>query len=411
MSGGARRSSGAKRRGGCSNATSTVLAPRGLAALPRRTYSRRPVSRLAYASVALLGYTYVGYPAVVAVLSALRPMTTTRDVGFTPKVSVLIPVYNAKAYVGAKLESLVAQTYPADRLEVLVYSDASDDGSDDVVREFADRGVRLLRGDRRRGKPSALNAMRREATGDVFVLTDIRQVLSANAIRSLVDHLADPTVGTVSGNLELVGGTGAGAYWRYENFIRSCEARFRGMVGVTGPLYAIRAEDFPDDIPEDLILDDMFIPLRLRLQGKRLVFEKDAVALDDAFDDDREKGRKVRTLAGNFQLFAKMPQLLSPVANPSFFETFSHKLLRLAGPPLMAGAVAGTVHGLLTSTDGGARARLKILLAGEIGFAVLAALGPRAGKVGQLARTFTMMNTAAVQGFVRFVRDQQKVTW
>lgn len=369
------------------------------------------MSRLAYASVALLGYTYVGYPAVVAVLSALKPMTTTRDPSYTPKVSVLIPVYNAKSYVAAKMESLLGQTYPKEKLEILVYSDASDDGSDDAVRAYADRGVRLIRGEARKGKPSALNVMRREATGDVFVLTDIRQVLSANAIRSLVDHLADPNVGAVSGNLELVGGTGAGAYWKYENFIRSCEARFRGMVGVTGPLYAVRAEDFPEEVPEDLILDDMWIPLRLRVQGKTLVFEKDAVALDDAFEDDREKGRKVRTLAGNFQLFAKMPELLSPVTNPSFFETFSHKLLRLAGPPLMAGAVLGTIEGLITETDPGERARLKLLLAGELGFAALAALGPRAGKLGQLARTFTMMNTAAVQGFVRFMKDAQKVTW
>lgn len=380
-----------------------------VAALRAQTYDAR-VSRLAYASVALLGYTYVGYPIVVAALSALRPMRTTRDASYTPKVSVLIPVYNARSYVKPKLESLLAQTYPKDKVEILVYSDASDDGSDDDVRAYADRGVRLIRGETRKGKPSALNVMRAEATGEVFVMTDIRQVLSANAIRSLVDHLADPSVGAVSGNLELVGGTGAGAYWKYENFIRSCEARFRGMVGVTGPLYAIRAADL-GEVPEDIILDDMWIPLGLRLQGKSLVFEKDAVALDDAFEDDREKGRKVRTLAGNFQLFAKMPELLSPLANPSFFETFSHKLLRLAGPPLMAGAVIGTVGGLLTETSPTKRARLGLLLAGEIGFAALAALGPRAGKLGQLARTFAMMNTAAVQGFVRFMKDSQKVTW
>lgn len=368
------------------------------------------MSRLAYASVALLGYTYVGYPIAVAALSALRPMKVARDASYEPKVSVLIPVYNARGYVAPKLESLLAQTYPKDKLEILVYSDASDDGSDDAVRAYAARGVRLIRGEARKGKPSALNVMREEATGEVFVLTDIRQALSANAIRSLVDHLADPSVGAVSGNLELTGGTGAGAYWRYENFIRSCEARFRGMVGVTGPLYAIRAVDL-HEVPEDIILDDMLIPMRLRLEGKTLVFEKDAVALDDAFEDDREKGRKVRTLAGNFQLFARMPALLSPVANPSFFETFSHKLLRLAGPPLMAGALVGTIHGLLTDPDPKTRARLALLLAGEVGFAALAALGPRAGKLGQLARTFAMMNTAAVQGFVRFMKDSQKVTW
>lgn len=368
------------------------------------------LSRLAFASVSLLAYTYVGYPVVVAALSRIAPMKVDRDPSYEPKVSVLIPVYNAKRYVRPKLESLLAQAYPKDKLEIIVYSDASTDGSDEEVLAFADRGVRLVRGEERRGKPTALNVMRKIANGDVFVLTDIRQTLSANAVRSLVSVLADPTVGCVSGNLELVGGTGAGAYWRYENFIRSCEARFRGMVGVTGPLYAIRKEDL-GEVPTNVILDDMWIPFQLRLQGKKLVFEKDAVALDDAFDDDREKGRKIRTLAGNFQLYAMVPDIMNPLANPSFFETFSHKLLRLAGPALMAGAAAGTVHGLLTEKSLTTRGALWGLAAGQVGFAALAALGPRAGKLGQLARTFVVLNEAAVLGFMRFVRDSQEVTW
>jgi hypothetical protein len=182
------------------------------------------------------------------------------------------------------------------------------------------------------------------------------------------------------------------------------------MVGVTGPLYAMRKEDL-GAVPRDIILDDMWIPFTLRLQGKKLVFEKDAVALDDAFDDDREKGRKVRTLAGNFQLYSRMPAILSPLANPSFFETFSHKLLRLAGPALMAGALLGTIHGLATESDPRTRAKLGVLALGGGAFAVLAALGARAGKLGQLARTFTVLNEAAVRGFVRFMRDKQEVTW
>jgi cellulose synthase/poly-beta-1,6-N-acetylglucosamine synthase-like glycosyltransferase len=368
------------------------------------------VSRLAYASLSLLAYTYVGYPAVVAALSRLRPLDVERDDAFTPQVSVLIPVYNARSYVRAKLESLLAQTYPKDRLEIIVYSDGSTDGSDDEVATFADRGVVLIRATERHGKPTALNEMRKIARGEVYVLTDIRQVLSTNAVRELVSHLADERVGCVSGNLELVGGTGAGAYWRYENFIRSCEARYRGMVGVTGPLYAMRASDLPE-VPRDVILDDMWIPLRLRLRGKRLLFAKDAVALDDAFEDDREKGRKVRTLAGNFQLFSMVPKLLSPFANPSFFETVSHKALRLAGPVLMAGALGGTLLGLGTTKSRTERKVLRVLLVGQGLFGLLALAGKRAGKMGQLARTFVVLNSAAVEGFVRFARQKQEVTW
>lgn len=368
------------------------------------------MSRLALGSLSLLAYTYVGYPALVTALSKTRGKEHPKDLSYEPKVSVLIPCYNAKSYVRPKLESLVGQDYPKDKLEVLVYSDASTDGSDDEIRTYADRGVTLVRGETRKGKPTALNVLRPRATGEILVLTDIRQPLTPNAIRDLVAHFADPDVGCVSGNLELVGGTGAGFYWKYENFIRKQEARFRGMVGVTGPLYAIRAEDL-GEVPTDVILDDMFIPLQLRLKGKKLLLEEAAVALDDAFEDEREKGRKVRTLAGNFQLFEKLPALLSPVKNPIFLETFSHKLLRLAGPVLLGTLAAGTIHGALFGKTFLERAAMRALLAGEVGFVVLAALGPKAGSAGRLARTFVVLNTAAVEGFLRYVRGRQEVTW
>ncbi len=368
------------------------------------------MSRLALASLSLLAYTYVGYPALVAALARVSGKEHPKDPSFEPRVSVLIPCYNAKSYVRAKLESLVQQDYPKDKLEVLVYSDASTDGSDDEVRAFEDRGVTLVRGEARKGKPTALNVLRPRATGEILVLTDIRQPLSPNAIRDLVGHFADPSVGCVSGNLELVGGTGAGFYWKYENFIRKQESRFRGMVGVTGPLYAIRAGDL-GQVPDDVILDDMFIPLQLRLRGKKLLLEEAAVALDDAFEDDREKGRKVRTLAGNFQLFEKLPALLSPAKNPIFLETFSHKLLRLAGPVLLGTLGAGTLHSALFGKTVVERTAMRALLAGEVGFVVLAALGPKAGAPGRLARTFIVLNTAAVEGFLRYVRGRQEVTW
>lgn len=370
---------------------------------------------LALTSLAALGYTYAGYPLLIEALSRLAPTEVLRDAGYEPTVSLLIPVYNARRYVEPKLQSLVEQDYPADKVQVLLYSDASDDGSDAAVLAFADaarasgyRGeIRLIRGDVRKGKPTALNEMRVAATGEVFVLTDIRQPLSKNAVRSLVSCLADPSVGAVSGNLILVGGTGAGFYWHYENRMRRAEGRFRSMIGVTGPLYAMRAADF-GEVPTDIILDDMWIPLRLRLAGKRLVQCEEAQAYDEAFEDDRELGRKVRTLAGNFQLFARMPELLSPVDNPIWFETFSHKVLRLAGPALMATAFASSVAALTRRPDD---ALLRAVVAGQVAFGVLSALGPRAGKLGSTARTFTVLNYAAVMGFLRHLQGAQKVTW
>ncbi|MBL8741305.1 MAG: glycosyltransferase family 2 protein, partial [Myxococcales bacterium] len=257
------------------------------------------------------------------------------------------------------------------------------------------------------------NVMREKARGEVLLLTDARQPLEPQALRALVRHFADPTVGCVSGNLVLDGDAGSGVYWRYENWIREQEAAFRSMVGVTGPIYAIRKEDLRE-VPVDIVLDDVWTPMRLRLEGKKVLFEKAAVAHDAAFDDDREFGRKARTLAGNYQVFSRMPELLSPFTNPSFLETFSHKLLRLAGPWVL-GALAGSslTEALRPAKGLGA---LKVwaargLVAGQAVFYVAALAGPKAGKLPGVARTFVMMNAAAVVGLYRHVKGEQKITW
>lgn len=379
------------------------------ATLIRPTMARTlPVTALA-----LLGYTYVGYPLLIGALARLRPLKTTRDPDFTPMVSALLPAYNVAGYLDAKLDSLLALDYPADKLEILVLSDGSTDGTDELLarRSAADPRIRHLRSEQRRGKPSALNLMKQEAKGEILLMTDARQPLAAGSLRALVQHFVDPTVGCVSGNLVLEGDAGSGVYWRYENWIREQEASFRSMVGVTGPIYAIRRSDLPL-LPEDIILDDLFTPMTLRLQGKKLLFEKAAVAVDQAFDDDKEFGRKARTLAGNYQAFARLPRLLNPFENPSFLETFSHKILRLAGPGMLVVLAASSVQQVLSPRSSMVtKVVMGSLVGAQAAFYAAAALGPSAGKLPGVARTFVMMNAASVVGLWRFARGAQRVTW
>ena len=186
----------------------------------------------------------------------------------------------------------------------------------------------------RKGKPIALNVMGAAATGDLLLLNDVRQPLSLNATAALAAAMADDGVGCATGNLVLAGGAGSGVYWRYENWIRRQESRFRGVVGMSGSIAMMRRADW-SPLPEGLILDDVWIPMKLGLGGKRVAFVEEAEARDAAFDDDREFRRKVRTLAGNYQLFARMPALLNPFANRIWFETMSHKIMRLVAPWLL----------------------------------------------------------------------------
>jgi poly-beta-1,6-N-acetyl-D-glucosamine synthase len=369
---------------------------------------------LAIAALLVLGYTYLGYPLVMALRSRGREAIRGEAQEWEPMVSVLMSVHDAADRLKLKLENLLALDWPADRIEFLIYSDGSTDATDAIVLKYAarDSRIRFVRGVERRGKPTALNRLRKLASGSVLLLTDVRPLIDPAAVRLLVRPLSDPDVGCVSGNLILDGATGAGAYWRYEKLIRSSEGRTGGLVGVTGAVYAIRRQDFPE-LPVDLILDDMWVPLTVALRtGRRSIFSEHARAYDEAFEDDREFDRKVRTLAGNYQLVRKLPALLNPLANPLWFEMVSHKLLRLVCPwALMVLLVASGAAALSPGSSGPQRIVLGSLVAGQLVFYALAALGPLGGRVARLARTFVVLNAAAVVGLWRFARGTQKVTW
>ena len=353
----------------------------------------------------VLIYTYLGYPVLIAVLARIWPLRVRRDPAYEPTVSVLIPVFNARRYIGPKLDSLLALDYPDDLIEIIVCSDASDDGSDDVILDYAERhpNIRYLRAERRSGKPAGINRMLEMATGEVLLMTDIRQPLDAAALRELVAPLSDPSVGAVSGNLVLTGSSGAGAYWHYEKWLRRSESRFRSVVGVSGSIYVLRRSDM-EPLADDLILDDLWVPMRLRLQRRKILFEETARAFDEAFEDQREFGRKVRTLAGNYQLFARMPSTLVPFLNPSFFEVVSHKVLRLVCPWALLLLALVSLLGIQEPL-------LAVLALGQAVFYAAALAGKRVGRFGSLARTFVVLNAAAVLGLYRYLVDAQKVTW
>jgi poly-beta-1,6-N-acetyl-D-glucosamine synthase len=164
------------------------------------------------AAMALLAYTYVGYPLLIGLLARVLPWHPRPVPGWEPTVSICVAAYNCEAHIAAKLDSLLALDYPVEKMEILIYSDASTDGTDEIVAAWAakDPRVRLLRGEVRMGKPTALNRMREQATGEVLVITDSRQPLDRTALRALLSLLGAPEVGCVTGNLVLEGSAGSG---------------------------------------------------------------------------------------------------------------------------------------------------------------------------------------------------------
>jgi cellulose synthase/poly-beta-1,6-N-acetylglucosamine synthase-like glycosyltransferase len=363
----------------------------------------------------MLAYTYFGYPVVIGALARLFPARSGHEVEWSAaKVTICLSVYNGASFLPAKVESLQAQDYPAEQIEILIFCDGCPDESERIARSLAASPsaggrIRVLSAGKRQGKPSALNALRAEARGDLLLLCDVRQPFSTNVVSALVGAMSDERVGCATGNVVASGGAGSGVYWRYEKWIRRQESRFRGVVGVNGAIAMLRRRDLML-LPENLILDDVYIPMTLAMRGLRAKFVNEAEAYDTAFEDEQEFRRKVRTLAGNYQLFSIMPALLVPFRNPVWFETVSHKILRLIAPWLML-VLAGTSLASSLSQVGMVAVWMRALVATQVVFYGAAVVGRRAGRAAGIARTFLVLNVAAVVGLVRYLRGRQRVTW
>ena len=287
-------------------------------------------------------YAIVGWPLLLGLWARLFARPALRDTVTRP-VTVIIAVYNGEHYLRAKLDSVFALDYPREQLQVFVVSDGSTDATDSIAESY--EGVRLIR-IQKGGKCRALNASIPQATGEILFLTDVRQELEPNCLRELVSYYADPKVGAVSGELLIRDGDSRGSrdvglYWRIETWIRDQLSSIDSMFGATGPVYTIR-RSLAVPVPEEILLDDMYLPLAAFFRGYRLKMAKGAVAWDYATSTQTEFVRKIRTLGGNFQLLTYYPQLLVPFANRMWFHYVSYKFLRMLMPWFLLGAVVSS---------------------------------------------------------------------
>ncbi len=369
---------------------------------------------LFWASALLIAYTYAGYVGWLWLHARLAPWPVLRSQQ-EPQVSIVMVVRNEERWIEGKLRNLLELDYPQGRYRIVVVSDGSTDRTDVILRQHADDPqVQVLMSQLSRGKACGLNDAISAAEGDVIVLTDVRQRIEPGAIRLLMENFADPQVGCVSGALMLgdpesgEAGKGMGLYWRIEKKIRELESESGSVVGATGALYAVRRELLVP-LPEGTILDDVYVPMAVVRQEKRVVFEARARAWDRPdLGDGLEFARKVRTLSGNYQLVQLAPWVVSG-ENPLLFRFVSHKLLRLAVPFALGAMLAASLW---------LKAPLyRMALALQMAFYGLALLAlarfPKAGLIGRAADaagTFVLLNTAALVAFANFVGGR-KIAW
>jgi cellulose synthase/poly-beta-1,6-N-acetylglucosamine synthase-like glycosyltransferase len=363
-------------------------------------------------SLLLLAYTIAGYPLLQALLARLRPNPSdaAEPAETDAFVSVVICARDEGPRIAARIDNLLAMDYPAERMEVIVVSDGSVDGTDEAVLGYGDPRVRLIRREIPAGKAAALNAGVAAASHDLLLLGDARQTFAPDVARLLLSHFRDPEVGAVSGRLEIRPESGSGAasgvgssYWSLEVRLRADEAASGSVIGVTGAVYALRKECFTP-LPEGTVLDDLLIPMRAALKGYRILYDTRAVAVDaKPVSDAGETTRKVRTLYGNLQLLHLAPELFLPWKNPLWFRFVSHKILRLFLPLFFAGTLAFSLPAGGWLTWFGALQAVGWLAAWY------ASKTKNDSRPGRALSALLLLNLAVIRAWVRFLRNDEQV--
>ena len=377
---------------------------------------------LFWGAVLLLLHTYFFYPLFLLLLDRAehlvpRARRTAGPLwagsGDWPSVTLVVAAHNEVSCIEEKIRNSLQFDYPADRFELLIGSDGSTDGTDEVVERFTGGRVRFWRGERA-GKASVLNACIPAASGSIVVLSDANTTIDPGALKKLVRHFEDPSVGVVCGRLRLYNRIRReyeeSAYWTYESWIKVYEGKRGAVMGANGGLYAIRRRLFTP-LPSSTIVDDFVIAMRILASGQKVVYESDALAFEETTEDyQKEFKRRSRISAGNFQSLTFVPQLLSPACGFRAFAFWSHKVLRWFAPALMAVAFAANLFLLAVPP-------YRLLFAAQVVFYGLALAGREKvlkgalGRAASVAYYFVSMNLAMAQGFWRYVRGEQGATW
>jgi cellulose synthase/poly-beta-1,6-N-acetylglucosamine synthase-like glycosyltransferase len=378
--------------------------------------------KLFWSAAALILYTYLLYPALVFVRALfLRRPYERREI--TPRVSLIVAAYNESKNIAAKIENILALNYPAEELEILIASDGSTDGTNEIVAQYAaryaDRGIQLLALPRQ-GKAGALNSAVAVATGEILVFSDANSIYAPDSIQALVRHFASPEVGGVAGNQVYLkdkeraslSSAGEHSYWDFDRKLKQMQSVSGNVISATGAIYAIRRALFNPVVAG--VTDDFAISTDIIRQGYRLVFEPDAIAYEPvASGGSTEFGRKVRVITRGLRAVILRRELLNPFHYGFYaLQLFSHKVLRrLVVFPLLILLVSSPFlwkHGLF----------YRLATVGQTLFYGSAALGMslhnsrlKRLKIVTLPFYFCLVNYAALLAVINILRGHRIERW
>jgi poly-beta-1,6-N-acetyl-D-glucosamine synthase len=370
----------------------------------------------------VISYTYVGYGLVIYLLSKLKsqPKRVTRmpDKDL-PGVTLLVAAYNEEQCIEDKIANTLNLDYPKDKLSVFIVTDGSTDNTPDIVKKF--HAVKLFHDLQRKGKIHAVNRVMKHVTTPIVIFSDANTLLNGTAIKNIVRHYQDETVGGVAGEKRIyknaeddASGSGEGFYWKYESFLKQKDAIVYSIVGAAGELFSIRTALYREP-EENIIIEDFFLSMSICAEGYRFMYEPDAYALETASASvEEEWKRKVRICAGGYQAMVKLKHLLNPFRYGILsFQYISHRVLRWTLAPFFLPVVfLANIWLAFTGPD-----LYTFTLAGQILFYLFALAGyvfrNQRISIGGffIPYYFMVMNLSVYAGFVRYIKGKQSVVW
>ena len=374
------------------------------------------VTLLFWLALFALGYTYVGYPVLVWMVSSVWPRELRRG-NSQPTVTVIITAHNEERDLAAKLENTLALDYPANRLEILVASDCSTDRTDEIVRSYAPRGVRLHRQPQRLGKTAAQNAAVELANGEIILFSDATTLYTPNVLNAMLPNFADSTVGCVAGHLIYVDesqsntGQGARSYWGYETFLRRHESRASSLIGVPGCLYAVRRTAYVPLYNE--ACSDFIIATKMVEQGLRAVYEPTAVCTETTHNRPSSEMRmRVRIISQTLTDLWRHRSMLNPLRGGFYaVQLVSHKVLRYLVPIFLLMLLVTSALLAHTSTFYSAVFWVQIACYALAGLGWLLDLVGVRVRLLSLPLYFILANVAAVIAIYKFLTGERYASW
>jgi cellulose synthase/poly-beta-1,6-N-acetylglucosamine synthase-like glycosyltransferase len=363
-------------------------------------------------------YVYIGYPVLLFLIRTVYTRKHIINETITPNVTLIVSCFNESDVIRDKINNSLEIDYPDDHLEILFVSDGSTDGTDEIVKEYTDKNIKLVRQEGRLGKTSGLNLAMPEASGDIVVFSDANAMYQPNAIKKLVRHFADSNVGLVVGAAIYTDGEENSAaqsensYWEYELTIKRWESDIHSVVGGDGAIYAIRKSLYDPLDAKDI--NDFVNPLEIIAKGYRGIFDREAICLEEtAGDFNKEARRKERIVNRSFRGLMKVKRVMNPFRTGFFaLEIISHKLLRWLIPVFLVGiAITSIIHsyqGLII---------FKVLYLLEMAFLWLAIIGflkhqkENISPLFFLPYYFLMVNYYSLVGVIKALSGNIQVTW